>query len=46
MTEYRLKTGKIGKKVVKVYKSIENFTVGAYKKIETKFVDAFLEKNE
>ena len=35
MTEYRLKPGKIGTKVI-----------GSYKKIEEKFTDAFLEKDE
>lgn len=34
MAEYRLKTGKLGEKVVNVYK-----------KIEDKFVDTFLEEN-
>ncbi|MBQ8574654.1 MAG: hypothetical protein IJ447_01240 [Clostridia bacterium] len=35
MSEYRLKTGKIGDKVVKTYK-----------KIEDKFVDTFLQEDE
>ena len=35
MSEYKLKTGKTGEKIV-----------GAYKKIENKFVDTFLEKND
>ena len=35
MSEYKLKTGKIGYAVV-----------GAYKKVEDAFVDAFLEKSE
>lgn len=35
MSEYKLKTGKIGDAVV-----------GAYKKVEDAFVDAFLEKSE
>jgi hypothetical protein len=34
MSEYKLKTGKVGEAVV-----------GAYKKIENAFVDAFLEKD-
>ena len=33
MSEYKLKTGKLGEKVV-----------GAYKKVEDAFVDAFLEQ--
>lgn len=35
MSEYKLKTGKLGEKVV-----------GAYKKVEDAFVDTFLEKGE
>ena len=35
MSEYTLKTGKVGEKVV-----------GAYKKVEETFTDAFLEKGE
>lgn len=35
MAEYQLKPGKLGKKVV-----------GSYKKIEEKFTDTFLEKDE
>ena len=35
MSEYKLKTGKIGDAVV-----------GAYKKVEDAFVDAFLEKTD
>lgn len=35
MSEYKLKTGKLGEKVV-----------GAYKKVEDAFVDRFLEKVE
>lgn len=57
MSEYRLKTGKIGEKVtgayqkiengvVGGYKKIENAAVGGYKKIENKFVETFLEKVE
>lgn len=34
MTEYRMKTGKIGEKVV-----------GAYEKVEKKFVDTFLNED-
>lgn len=35
MSEYKLKPGKVGKTVI-----------GAYKKVEDAFVDAFLEKDE
>lgn len=35
MSDYKLKTGKVGEKVV-----------GAYKKIEETFTDAFLEKSD
>lgn len=57
MTQYKLKTTKVEKKVVGAYKKIENgvvngykavedAVVGTYKKIEDKFVDTFLEKKE
>lgn len=57
MSDYKLKTGKIGEKVVDAYQKIENGVVGAYqkvedgvvgayKKIEGAFVDTFLEKVE
>lgn len=46
MSEYRLKTGKVGEKVVKGYQKIEDTVVGGYKKIENAFVDTFLEKVE
>lgn len=53
MTEYKMKTGKVGEKVVgayqkvedtvvSAYKTIENGAVSGYKKIEKRFVDAFL----
>ena len=55
MSQYRLKTGGVEKKVVGAYKKIENgavesykkveqAAVGTYKKIEKKFVDTFLEE--
>lgn len=55
MSEYRLKTGKVGEAVVDTYKKIEDTVVGGYKKIETGvvggykkiedvFVETFLEK--
>ncbi|MBQ7902477.1 MAG: hypothetical protein IJ362_01975 [Oscillospiraceae bacterium] len=43
-TEYTLKTGEIGEKVVSAYKKIEETVVDSYKKIEDKFVETFLEK--
>lgn len=46
MTEYRLKTGKVGKGVVKGYKKIESGVVKGYKKIEKSFVECFLERVE
>ncbi len=46
MSEYKLKTGKIGETVVDTYKKIEESVVGGYKKIEKAFVDTFLEKDQ
>ena len=46
MTKYRLKTGKLEKKVVGGYKKIEEKVTSTYKKIEDAFVDRFLEKVE
>ena len=46
MPEYRLKTPALARKVVGLYRKIEQGTVLAYKKIEDRFVDAFLEKVE
>ena len=46
MSEYKLKTGKIGEKVVEAYQKIEDTVVGGYKKIEEGFVETFLEKVE
>ncbi len=54
MKEYKLKTGKVGEKIVETYQKIENATVngyqaiedavvGAYKKVEDKFVEKILE---
>lgn len=53
--KYKLKTGKVGEKVVNAYKktengvvggyqAIEDAVVGTYKKIEGKFVEKFLEE--
>lgn len=44
MSEYKLKTGKVGEKVVSTYKKIEDTVVNGYKKIEEAFVNKFLEK--
>lgn len=44
MSEYKLKTGKVGEAVVGAYRKIEDTVVGSYKKIEDAFIDAFLEK--
>lgn len=44
MSEYKLKTGKLGKKIMGTYQGIEDTVVGGYKKVENAFVDAFLEK--
>lgn len=57
MSEYKLKTGKVGEAVVGTYKKIEDGVVGSYKKIEDgivgsykkiedAFVETFLEKVE
>ena len=46
MSEYKLKTGKLGETVVGAYKKVEDAFVGTYKKIEDAFVDKFLEKVE
>lgn len=57
MSEYKLKTGKMGEKTVAAYQKIEdtvvggyqkieNAVVGGYKKIEDRFVETFLEKAE
>ena len=57
MSEYKLKTGKVGEAVVGTYKKIEDTVVGgykkledgivgSYKKIEDAFVETFLEKVE
>lgn len=44
MADYQLKTGKLGKAVVKAYKKIEDGVVGTYQKIEDAFVETFLEE--
>lgn len=46
MSEYKLKTGKIGEAVVDTYKKVEVSVVSGYKKIEDAFVEKFLEKDE
>ncbi len=44
MSEYKLKIGRIGHIVIDTYQKIEDTVVGSYKKIETAFVDRFLEE--
>ena len=46
MSEYKLKTGKIGEKVVEAYQKIEDAVVSGYKRIEDGVGDTFLEKVE
>ena len=57
MSNYKLKTSKIEKKVVDTYKKIENgavagyqavedAVVGSYQKIEKEFIEKFLDKND
>lgn len=46
MSEYKMKPGKIGEKVIDAYKKMENSVVGGYKKVEDAFVGAFLEKSD
>lgn len=41
MTEYKLKTGKVGEVVTKGYKAIEEGVVGGYKAIEKGVVDGY-----
>lgn len=45
MSEYKLKTGKLGEKVVDGYKAVENAVVGGYKKIEGAFEKRFLNED-
>ncbi|MDO5546266.1 MAG: hypothetical protein Q4F81_10710 [Eubacteriales bacterium] len=44
MSEYQLKTGKIGDAIIGTYKKIEGTVVGGYQKVENAFVNTFLEK--
>lgn len=44
MAHYRIKPGKIGNFLINIYYDIEYDVVSTYKKIETAFVDRFLEK--
>lgn len=46
MSDYRLKPGKIGEKVVETYEKIEDGVVGAYKKVENAFVEKFLDESD
>ena len=42
---YALRTGETGRKAAVAYQAIEDHVVGAYKKVETAFVDAFFGRN-
>ena len=44
MSEYKLKTSKLGEKIVGACKKVEGTVVGGYKKVEDAFVETFLEK--
>ena len=44
MAHYRIKPGKLGNFLIDSYYKIEYDVVNTYKKIETAFVDRFLEK--
>ena len=44
MAQYKIKPGRIGNFLIGTYYDIEGHVVDAYKKIETAFVDRFLEK--
>lgn len=46
MKEYKLKQGKIGKWIINSYKNIESTVVNTHKKIENKFIKAFLEESK
>lgn len=44
MAQYKIKPGKVGNALIDTYYKIEDGVVGAYKKIETAFVNRFLEE--
>ena len=44
MAQYKIKPGRIGNFLIGTYYDIEDHVVSTYKKIETAFVDRFLEK--
>lgn len=46
MAQYHIRPGKVGSALINTYDRIEEGVVGTYKKIETAFVDRFLEKAE
>lgn len=46
ISEYRLKTGKVGNAVVGACNAVEDTVVGGYKKAEDAFVGAFLKKSD
>ena len=43
---YGRRTGETGRKAAAAYQAIEDHVVGGYKKVETAFVDAFLEETD
>lgn len=46
MEEFRLKTGRAAEAAVRIYRKIEDSVVGAYRKIESRFVHRFLISEE
>ena len=44
MAQYKIKPGRIGNFLIGTYYDIEDHVVSTYKKIETAFVNRFLEK--
>lgn len=45
-TGYSIKTGKIANDTIAIYKKIESTVVNTHKKIENKFIKAFLEESK
>ncbi|WP_295416523.1 hypothetical protein [uncultured Subdoligranulum sp.] len=46
MQTYRLKPGKLGRKLQGIYRGMERAVVGRYQKIEDAFVSRFLEPSD
>ena len=44
MAEYRIKPGRVGNALIDIYYKIEDGVAVTYKRIETAFVDRFLEQ--